>query len=43
MNDLISRESAIDSIYKNHMNGKEGVKQDVENLPGVRRKNDKGG
>lgn len=34
MNDLISRESAIDSIYKNHMNGKEGVKQDVENLHG---------
>ena len=32
--DLISREAAIDSIYKNHMNGKEGVKQDLENLCG---------
>ena len=34
MNDLISREAAIDSIYKNHMNGKEGVNQDLENLHG---------
>lgn len=34
MNDLISREASIDAIYKNHMNGEEGVKQDLENLHG---------
>ena len=34
MDDLISRQGAIDAMYKMHMNGKKGVETDLENLYG---------